>query len=80
MLQSANDAASLIANTLGGSIEGFAHKMNERAQRIGLTDTNFKNPHGLDHDEHYTTAYDLARLTSFALKNQKLRFVHRDTR
>ena len=73
MLESANDAAQAIAIIIAGSTDAFADIMNRRAEELGLHDTHFTNPHGLDHDEHYTTAYDLARLTSFALKNQKFR-------
>ena len=73
MLESANDAAEAIAIIIAGSIDAFADIMNRRADELELQDTHFTNPHGLDHDEHYTTAYDLARLTSFALKNQKFR-------
>ncbi len=69
MLQSANDAATAIAIEIGGSIEAFAEIMNERAEKIGAHNTSFKNPHGLDDPEHYTTAYDLAIITAEALKN-----------
>lgn len=70
MLRSANDAAVAIAIAIGGSTEGFADMMNARADEMGLENTHFVNPHGLDSDEHYTTAYDLAIITSEALKNQ----------
>lgn len=70
MLESANDAAAAIAVHIGGSIENFAVMMNEKAKELGLTDTHFTNPHGLDHEDHYTTAYDLAMLTAYALKNE----------
>jgi len=69
MLESANDAAAAIACTIGGSIDSFAALMNEKAAALGLKDTHFTNPHGLDNPEHYTTAADLARLTAYALKN-----------
>lgn len=59
MLPSGNDAANAIAFHIGGSIEGFAEKMNAVAAEIGASKSHFVNPHGLDHDEHYTTAYDL---------------------
>ena len=73
MLESANDAAEAIAIIIAGSTDAFADIMNRRADELGLQDTNFKNPHGLDHDEHYTTAYDLAKLTSYALKLPQFR-------
>lgn len=70
MLQSGNDAAEAIARYLGGSIQGFADMMNEKAKSLGLKGTNFVNPHGLHDDNHYTTAYDLAYITCEALKNK----------
>ena len=70
MLASANDAATAVAIHVGGSVEGFADMMNARAEELGLTDTHFKNPHGLDAEGHYTSAYDLARLAAEALKNE----------
>lgn len=73
MLSSANDAAVAIAIALGGSVERFAEMMNECAARLGLLNTSFKNPHGLDAEGHYTTALELARLTAHALKNDDLR-------
>lgn len=69
MLSSANDAATLIAITVGGSVNDFCSLMNEKARSLNLTNTNFTNPHGLPHDEHYTSCADLARLTAYALNN-----------
>ncbi|ABW19123.1 Serine-type D-Ala-D-Ala carboxypeptidase [Alkaliphilus oremlandii OhILAs] len=69
MLRSGNDAAAAIAYEVSGSIEAFADLMNERANKIGAKNTNFTNPHGLHHENHYTTAYDLALITREALKN-----------
>lgn len=69
LLESANDAAAAIAIEVAGDIESFADMMNETAARIGLTDTHFTNPHGLDNAEHYSSAYDLARLARYALQN-----------
>lgn len=69
MLESANDAAAAIAYAIGGGISEFAAMMNEKAVSLGLTNTHFTNPHGLDDPEHYTTATDLARLTAYALHN-----------
>jgi D-alanyl-D-alanine carboxypeptidase len=70
ILQSANDAAAALAIEISGSIEAFAEKMNERARALSLKDTNFKNPHGLDEDGHYTTAHDLALIAAEALNNE----------
>ena len=70
MLASANDAAAAIAYALAGGIPEFAALMNKKAAELGLFDTHFENPHGLDSKEHYTTASDLSRLTAYALKNK----------
>ena len=72
MLASANDAAAAIAYEISGSIEGFAALMNQKATALGLTSTHFTNPHGLHHEKHYTTAYDLAILTASALENEDI--------
>lgn len=69
MLRSGNDAAVALAEYAGGSIEGFAELMNNKALELGLTNTHFETPHGLDSDEHYTTAYELAILSNYALNN-----------
>lgn len=71
MLVSGNDAANVCACFLAGSPEKFAVMMNERAAELGLGSTNFVTPSGLDADDHYTTAYDLAVLTAHALKNDE---------
>lgn len=70
MMCSGNDAAVALAEHLGGSIEGFADLMNNKANELGLFFTHFVTPHGLDNDDHYTTAYDLAILTNYALSNK----------
>lgn len=70
MLRSGNDAAVALAIEVGGSIEGFAELMNKKALELGLTHTHFVTPHGLDNNEHYTTAYELALLTDYALNNE----------
>lgn len=59
LVQSANDAAMLIAENIGGTVENFAEMMNEEAKALGATNTHFVNPHGLTAEGHYTTAYDL---------------------
>ncbi len=73
MLRSANDAAAAIAIAVGGSISDFAEMMNEKAEEMGLADTHFDNPHGLDSESHYTTARELALITAEALKNDVFR-------
>ncbi len=70
LLSSANDAATAIAIYVGGSVEGFAELMNDKARELELIHSHFQNPHGLDNSEHYTTAADLAKLTAYALKNE----------
>lgn len=70
LLESANDAAYTLAVHCSGSVEAFADLMNERAESIGMTNTHFENPHGLDGEEHYSTARDMALLAAEALKNQ----------
>lgn len=69
MLQSANDAAAAIAYDVAGGIEDFAAMMNEKARELGLSDTHFMNPHGLDDENHYTTAFELAKIAAYALEN-----------
>ncbi len=69
MLASGNDAANTVAMVLGGSIEGFADMMNKRASELGLENTHFVTPSGLDDEQHYTTARDLGCLAAAALKN-----------
>ena len=69
MLCSGNDAAVCLAESVGGSIEGFAELMNTKAEELGLSNTHFESPHGLDSDGHYTTAYELALISDYALKN-----------
>lgn len=73
MLRSGNDAAVAIAEHIGGSTEGFAYLMNEKAVFIGMNNTNFTNPHGLDHEKHYSTPRDMAVLTAYALKNPEFK-------
>ena len=71
MLRSGNDAAVALAEHVGGSVSEFANKMNKKAEELGLVNTHFVTPHGLDNSEHYTTAYELAKLTDYALENSK---------
>lgn len=76
MLRSGNDAAVAIAEYVGGSLEGFVVMMNQKAEEIGMTNTHFANPHGLDdHEDHLSTAYDMALLTQYAMGNEIYRKV-----
>lgn len=70
LLFSGNDTAVVLAEHVGGSIDGFADMMNKKAAELGLTNTCFKTPHGLDKEGHFTTAYELAILSDYALKNE----------
>lgn len=69
MLRSGNDSAVALAYHVGGSMENFVRMMNELCITAGATNTHFANPHGLDETDHYTTAYDLALVTAYALNN-----------
>ena len=70
LLHSGNDAGVALASMMTGDLQDFVDAMNERAQEIGLLDTHFENPHGLDAKTHYSTACDMARLAAAALKNE----------
>lgn len=70
LLESANDAAVTIAMGLAGSVDAFCERMNQKAVALGLTNTHFTNPHGLDDDEHYTTANELAIIAQTAMQNE----------
>lgn len=69
MVPSANDAAFVLAEHVGGSVENFANMMNKKAEEIGCTGTHFVNPNGIHDDNHYTTAYDLYLMANYAMKN-----------
>ena len=69
MLCSGNDAAVALAEYISDDIQNFSSLMNNKAKELGLTNTNFETPHGLDSENHYTTAYELALLTNYALNN-----------
>ncbi len=69
MLQSGNDAAVALAIYCGGTVEGFAELMNDKARNLGLRNTHFENPNGLDSPGHYSTARDLAVLSAYAMEN-----------
>lgn len=70
MLRSGNDAAEAIARAVGGSREGFVFLMNQKAEELGMKQTHFVNPHGLDEPGHYSSAHDMALLTAYAMKNR----------
>ena len=69
MLHSGNDAAVALAIYCGGTVEGFAELMNDKAHRLGMDDTHFVNPNGLDAPGHYSTARDMAKLAAYAMEN-----------
>ena len=73
MLRSGNDCALTLAVHCSGSSENFARLMNDSARKIGANNSNFVNPHGLHDDNHYTTAYDLALISCYAMKNERFR-------
>jgi D-alanyl-D-alanine carboxypeptidase (penicillin-binding protein 5/6) len=75
MLRSANDAAIALAEHTAGSVEAFAALMNEKAKSLGAKHTRFVNPHGLHDPRHLSTAYDLARITRYAMENETFRAI-----
>lgn len=75
MLQSANDAAVALAYAVSGGTDGFAALMNEKAESLGLKNTHFTNPNGLDDENHYTTSRELAQITRCALENEEFRTI-----
>ncbi len=75
MLASGNDAAAALACSLCGDELSFAVKMNEKAAELGMKDSSFRNPHGLDDPEHYSTARDMARLTAYCMKNEEFKSI-----
>lgn len=75
MLQSANEAATIIAEHISGSEAAFAELMNKKAKEIGCLDSNFMNANGMHNDNHYSTAYDLALIARYCMQNEKFREV-----
>lgn len=73
LVHSANDSANVLAEYAGGSIDSFVSMMNTKVNELGLTDTHFTNPYGLQEDNHYTTAHDLAIIMQYCLKNETFR-------
>lgn len=70
MLKSANDAAYVLAEHVGGSVEEFSNMMNKKAKELGCDNTHFVNPNGIHNSEHYTTAYDLYLISKYAMENE----------
>ena len=73
MLVSGNDAAVVVAETVGGTYERFIDMMNEKAKVVGVTDSHFANPSGLTDANHYATAVDMAKIAQYAMKNEEFR-------
>lgn len=73
LIPSANDAANVLAEHIGGSIESFVSMMNTKIHELGLKNTNFTNTYGLHDENHYTTAYDLAKIMQYCIKNESFR-------
>ena len=75
MLKSANDAAYVLAEHVGGSVDGFSEMMNKKAEELGCKKTHFVNPNGIHNQNHYTTAYDMYLISNYAMKNEKFKEV-----
>ena len=73
LVHSANEAANVIAEHVSGSIEEFAKLMNDKAKEIGCTRSNFVNANGIQNENHYSTAYDMALIAKYCMKNDKFR-------
>ena len=73
MLPSANDAAYVLAEHIGGSVDGFSDLMNRKARELGCMNTHFVNPNGIHDNNHYSTAYDLYLIANYAMKNETFR-------
>ncbi len=73
MVKSANDAAVVLAEHIGGSVENFADMMNKKAKEMGCKNTHFVNPNGIHHEDHYSTAYDLAIMAMYGMQNETFR-------
>ena len=71
MLKSANDAAYVLAEHVGGSLEGFSEMMNKKAEELGCKNSHFVNPNGIHDSNHYTTAYDMYLIARYAMQNEK---------
>ena len=73
LIKSGNDAANVLAEEVSGNIDDFVKLMNEKLKEIGCINTHFTNPHGFHDNEHYTTAYDMAKLMKYAMENDTFR-------
>lgn len=73
MLPSANDSAVVLAEHVAGSVESFSDMMNKKAEELGCKNTHFVNPNGIHNENHYSTAYDLALITNYAMQNEEFR-------
>ena len=73
MVKSANDAAYVLAEHVGGSVQGFSDMMNAKARDLGCTGTYFVNPNGIHNEKHFTTAYDMYLIANYAMKNETFR-------
>ena len=71
MLKSANDAAYVLAEHVGGTVEGFSEMMNKKAEELGCKNSHFVNPNGIHNSNHYTTAYDMYLIARYAMKNEE---------
>lgn len=78
LLESGNDAANAVAYIVGGNIPSFVAMMNNKAKEIGMNSTSFETPSGLDGENHYSTAFDMAVLGAYAIKNPEFRSVCQD--
>ena len=75
MLESANECAYAVAEHVGGTVENFVDMMNTKAKELGCTNTHFANPHGLQDENHYTTAHDMALIAQAAYQNETFRII-----
>lgn len=75
MLESSNECAYAIAEHVGGTLDKFVQMMNEKAKKLGCTNTHFNNPHGLPDENHYTSAHDMARIARAAYQNETFRLI-----
>ena len=75
MLESANECAYAVAEHMGGTVENFVDMMNAKAKELGCTNTHFANPHGLQDENHYTTAHDMALIAQAAYQNETFRII-----
>ena len=78
-MSSGNDSAVALAEHVAGSVESFSKLMNKKVEELGLKNTHFVTPHGLDEEEHYTTAYELAKIADYALNIEEFAKIVRTT-